>query len=152
MKNFTDLYFRKEAKWFEDEEKFRQTCAGKTKLVILTIGLHPFFDNLMSGVMLSISLSLNTNDCDMGILNWFLAGGVVLFLNYVLADVTERIEEMAEKDGRVSMMEHRFIETLGFFKFFVFITELVIFLFLRLVDVSFGHRPQSSMLKMFFKL
>ena len=88
----------------------------------------------------------------MGILNWFLAGGVVLVLNYVLADVTERIEEIAEKDGRVSMMEHRFIETLGFFKFFVFITELVIFLFLRLVDVSFGHRPQSSMLKMFFKL
>ena len=98
----------------------------------------------MSGVMLSISLSLNTNDCDMGILNWFLAGGVVLVLNYVLADVTERIEEMAEKDGRFSMMEHRFIETLGFFKFFVFITKLVIFLFLLNFKSSLIYQLNSS--------
>ena len=101
---------------------------GKLKLFVLTIGLHPFFDDLM---MLTISLSLSPGDCNMDILKWFLAEGVLMVLNHILMDVIERITEMAEEDGKISKKEFKLLETVRFFTFFVFLAELIIFLYLR---------------------
>ena len=104
---------------------------GKLKLFVLTVGLHPFFDNLMSALMLTISLSLRPGDCDMDILKWFLAEGVLMVLNHILMDVIERITEMAEEDGKISKKEFKLLETVRFFTFFVFLAELIIFLYVR---------------------
>ena len=80
---------REEAAWKAAEARLRGTCLGKLKEFIFTIGIRPFFDEAMSGTLLSMSLALSPDSCSIGVIDWFLAAGVMLCFNQMLEDIRD---------------------------------------------------------------
>ena len=127
-----DIY-RERNLWQAKEQKIEGTLAGRVKKFIFTIGLKPFFDKKVSTSMMSLALSLPETSCNMKIIEWYLAAGVMLHINEILADVKGRFNRLAGEDGIVNELEHYILQFIAFLSFPAFLAELSIFLYIRQV-------------------
>jgi len=131
---------KEQAEWKAKEAAMKGTVLGNVKEFLLTIGMRPFFDENISGTMLSISLALPMDACNMGVMRWFLAAGVTHILNAIIEDVRSRITDMAADDGIINKVENRILTFLSLLNFPLFLGDLTIFVYISDVFWSdFGH-------------
>lgn len=103
------------------------TILGKIKAVTLVIGKQSFFNSNIAGKLLSISVALPHESCNIHVTEWFLFIGVTYTLTEVLTRLTAEVEAMAMQDGIINRAEHILIDTLHFLKLPLFLFEVVAF-------------------------
>jgi len=129
-----------EIQWRKEEERMSKTVYGKVWEAMLLIGMHGFYNPQFASMMLTLSVSLPQSRCQIHVLEWFLIAGVIFTLTGVLNQVQEKVVEMAHLDGIVNKAEHRIIMALKFFKFPLFVTEVVCFaVIVSEVVINFSH-------------
>ena len=113
------------------EQKLKGTLLGNVKEVFLTIGMKPFFDKRVSTAMLSLAIALPKSSCNMDIIEFFLAAGVMEILHEILEDVRGRVQDLSDRDNIENRKEHFILQFLVILNFPTFVAELGIFLYIR---------------------
>ena len=82
-------------KWKEAEKRMKNSIYGKGKKISLITGMHPFFNDSVAAVMLSLAVSLPITNCNIHITIWFLYAGVISIptnvFDKLLKDVNDRL-------------------------------------------------------------
>ena len=81
--------------------------------------------------MMSMAMALPDTSCNMNLIEFYLAAGVMQIINEILADVRERIIELAGQDGIINRLEHFILQFVTFLNFPAFLAEFSIFLYIR---------------------
>jgi len=132
-----------EKAWREAEAKEGGTHWGNLKEFILVVGIQSFFDDSVSGTFMSLALALPHSNCNIHVTEWFLLAGVVATLTDVVNDLREEVEELANLDGIINLVEYRLIVGLRMVNFPLFVMEVVTFgaitglVFLHADDIEF---------------
>ena len=92
--------------WKETEKRMKKTIYGKIKEISLIIGMHPFFNESVAAVMLSLAVSLPYTNCNIHITIWFLYAGIISTLTIVFDNFLKDVKDMAASDGIINKMEH----------------------------------------------
>ena len=89
--------------------------------------------------MLTLGLALPQSACDMQILIYFQAAAQMQILINILNDVRMMIEDMVAEDNIVSRLEHIIIQCFFVANFFIFLGELAVFVYIRLISFIFNQ-------------
>jgi len=116
-----------EKAWRKAEAKEGGTLWGNFKEFILVVGMQSFFDDSVSGTFMSLALALPHINCNIHVTEWFLLAGVVATLTGVVNDLRDEVEELANLDGIINLVEHRLIVGLRMVNFPLFVMEVVTF-------------------------
>jgi len=116
-----------ERAWRKAEVKEQGTFWGNCKEFILVLGMQSFFDDSVSGTFMSLALALPHNNCNIHVTEWFLLAGVVATLTEVVNSLRDEVEELANLDGIINLVENRLIVGLRMVNFPLFMMEVVTF-------------------------
>jgi len=139
-----------EKAWREAEAKEKGTLWGNIKEFILVVGIQSFFDDQVSGTFLSLAIALPHVNCNIHVTEWFLLAGVVATLTTVVNDLREEVEELANLDGIINLVESRLIVGLRMVNFPLFVMELVTFVVISSLvfrhnnDIEFKRDPDEK--------
>ena len=76
---------------------------------------------------MSLALALPHSNCNIHVTEWFLLAGVVATLTEVVNTLRAEVEELANLDGIINLVEHRLIVGLRMLNFPLLVMELVTF-------------------------
>ena len=113
--------------WKETEKRMKKTNYGKIKEISLIIGMHPFFNESVAAVMLSLAVSLPYTNCNIHITIWFLYAGITSNLTIVFDNFLKDAKDMAASDGTINRKEYYVINSLIFCKLLLFMIEIVVY-------------------------
>ena len=113
-----------EREWKAEQERQKNTVWGKFWGIVILIGLHGFFNPGVAGLLLSLSVALPHENCNLHVTEWFLYSGVIFTLTGFLTSIQQEVEEGSSGDGIVNKAEHRLIDGLKLMKLPLFIFEL----------------------------
>ena len=116
-----------EKAWQEAQAKEKGTLWGNVKEFVLVVCIQSFFDDSVSGTFMSLALALPHSNCNIHVTEWFLIAGVVATLTEVVNTLRAEVEELANLDGIINLVEHRLIVGLRMLNFPLLVTELVTF-------------------------
>ena len=139
-----------EKAWREAEKKEGGTHWGNLKEFILVVGIQSFFDDSVSGTFMSLALALPHDNCNIHVTEWFLLAGVVATLTDVVNDLREEVEELANLDGIINLVEYRLIVGLRMVNFPLFVMEVVTFgaiaglVFVHAEDIEFKKKDEGE--------
>jgi len=118
---------REQEEWKDNEEKEKMTWIGNFKEFILIIGIAPFFDGHISGLMFSLAITLPQDVCYGGLIRTYLIAGVLQIVNSLFKERRAEIIELAGQDNIINKKEHFILTALDAFNFLLFIVECAVF-------------------------
>jgi len=100
--------------------------------------MHPFFNESVAAVMLSLAVSLPITNCNIHITIWFLYAGVISTLMIVFDKLLKDAKDMAASDGIINRMEHYVIDFLKLCKLPLFVIEIIVYCVVAVKTIKYS--------------